>query len=342
MASDGCVAGGSELGCWSGCGERWGVAWWDPELHLSPINAVTVALCVCTVAALLYRAPVWRLRLTPRMLCLMKKSVWLSSGPFHFFFRHRRDSAAAAAFVIWWAAALSSHFIVLILRHHLFSFIFCCRPKEQRVRRKHCKKKHAWKKQLPGFSWGHSCGLNGFWLSLLRLEEAWGELRLFIGHISLPPEYEYVNLLLPITDHNCRRSRTFCRCSAWINKLYVLNVRRVKAFHHFPLLLLLFTEGPGKVLNLGTVLNEKKFSVQQTLGRLLWTFLGQVHKDSALIIAGHHPLLPKVLPGGRRNIPMPGSTFSVFGISAEPGHCTDSSVAALACPNSVHHLWGSP
>lgn len=214
---------------------------------------------------------------------------------------------------------------------------FLLSSKRAKRKKKALQKEARMKKHLPGFSWGHSCGLNGFSLSLLRLEEAWGELRLFIGHISLPPEYEYVNLLLPITDHNCRRSRTFCRCSAWINKRYILNVRRVKAFHHFTLLLLLFTEGPGKGLNLGTVLNEKKFSEQQTLGRLLWTFQGQVHRGR-----DHHPLLPKVLPGGPRDIPRPGSTFSFFGISAEPGHCTDSSVAALACPNSVHHLWGSP
>lgn len=78
VAGGGCVAGGREPGGWWWCGERWGAAWWHPELHLSPINSITVALRVCT-----------RMEAPPDTTCapFNEKSVLLSSGPFHFFFQ---------------------------------------------------------------------------------------------------------------------------------------------------------------------------------------------------------------------------------------------------------------
>lgn len=67
-----CVASRAESGCWSGGVERWRVAWWDNEQHLSPINSLYLSPSFCAVTAYLLCLTIWWVHLLLYGLYFMK------------------------------------------------------------------------------------------------------------------------------------------------------------------------------------------------------------------------------------------------------------------------------
>lgn len=59
-------------GCWSGGGERWGVAWWGNEQQLSPINSPYLSPSFSTVTTYPHCFAIWWLHLLLYGLYFMK------------------------------------------------------------------------------------------------------------------------------------------------------------------------------------------------------------------------------------------------------------------------------
>lgn len=100
------------------------------------------------------------------------------------------------------------------------------------------------------------------------------QLRLFIEGIFLPPEYEYVNFSLPITDHNYRRSQTFMSVCCLGEQTLRLKCQMLESIPLFPIIVVSVDRGSWKSAEFRNCVKWKKFPVQQTYGLTSLDFSG--------------------------------------------------------------------